>query len=141
VTSSFELSPPFKTRSAAHCCYKSWPASFEIRSPQLDSTCETSVLYRGRGSSKRVKVGIDKLAPHDLRRTCARLCHTTGGEPEQIQFLLGHVSANSEQPQRKIARASLPAVNYTPRKGRYFLLSSILLGREMPMRIFCTTSS
>jgi len=21
------------------------------------------------------KAGIDKLAPHDLRRTCARLCH------------------------------------------------------------------
>jgi integrase len=60
-----------------------------------------------------VKVGIDKLAPHDLRRTCAMLCHTAGGQPEQIRFLLGHVSANSEQPQRKIARASLPAVNYT----------------------------
>ena len=35
------------------------------------------------------KAGIDKLAPHDLRRTCARLCHTAGGELEQIQFLLG----------------------------------------------------
>ncbi len=38
------------------------------------------------------KAGIDKLAPHDLRRTCARLCHTAGGELEQIQFLLGHIS-------------------------------------------------
>jgi site-specific recombinase XerD len=28
--------------------------------------------------------GIDKLAPHDLRRTCARLCHSVGGELEQI---------------------------------------------------------
>jgi site-specific recombinase XerD len=37
-------------------------------------------------------VGIAKLAPHDLRRTCARLCHASGGEFEQIQFLLGHVS-------------------------------------------------
>ncbi len=36
--------------------------------------------------------GIEKLAPHDLRRTCARLCHLGGGELEQIQFLLGHVS-------------------------------------------------
>jgi hypothetical protein len=33
--------------------------------------------------------GIDKLAPHDLRRTCARLCHLAGGELDQIQFLLG----------------------------------------------------
>ena len=32
--------------------------------------------------------GIDKLAPHDLRRTCARLCHLAGGELDQIQFLL-----------------------------------------------------
>jgi integrase len=31
-------------------------------------------------------------APHDLRRTCAKLCHVNGGELEQIQFLLGHVS-------------------------------------------------
>jgi hypothetical protein len=30
---------------------------------------------------------IDKLAPHDLRRTCARLCHLAGGELDQIQFL------------------------------------------------------
>jgi len=37
-------------------------------------------------------VGIAKLAPHDLRRTCARLCHASGRELEQIQFLLGHVS-------------------------------------------------
>jgi integrase len=34
-------------------------------------------------------VGIEKVAPHDLRRTCARLCHVAGGELEQIQFLLG----------------------------------------------------
>ena len=25
-------------------------------------------------------VGVPKLAPHDLRRTCARLCHASGGE-------------------------------------------------------------
>jgi integrase len=38
------------------------------------------------------RAGIERLAPHDLRRTCARLCHAAGGEPDQIQFLLGHVS-------------------------------------------------
>ena len=38
------------------------------------------------------RVGIAKLALHDLRRTCARLCHLAGGELDQIQFLLGHVS-------------------------------------------------
>jgi len=35
------------------------------------------------------RAGIDKLAPHDQRRTCARLCHLAGGELDQIQFLLG----------------------------------------------------
>lgn len=35
---------------------------------------------------------LDHLTPHDLRRTCAKLCHTAGGEIEQIQFLLGHAT-------------------------------------------------
>ena len=42
-------------------------------------------------------IGITKLAPHDLRRTCARLCHASGGELEQIQFLLGHVSVQTTE--------------------------------------------
>jgi integrase len=40
-----------------------------------------------RAAAKRAD--IKGLAPHDLRRTCARLCHLAGGELEQIQFLLG----------------------------------------------------
>jgi site-specific recombinase XerD len=43
------------------------------------------------------KAGIDRLAPHDLRRTCARLCHSAGGELEQIQLLLGHVSIQTTE--------------------------------------------
>jgi site-specific recombinase XerD len=43
------------------------------------------------------KAGIDKLAPHDLRRTCARFCHAAGGELEEIQFLLGHVSIQTTE--------------------------------------------
>jgi integrase len=42
------------------------------------------------GSSK---CGLDR----DLRRTCARLCHEAGGELEQIQFLLGHVSVQTTE--------------------------------------------
>ena len=41
--------------------------------------------------------GIDKLALHDLRRTCARLCNVAGGEFDQIQFLLGHVSIQTTE--------------------------------------------
>ena len=43
------------------------------------------------------KAGIARLAPHDLRRTCARLCHLAGGELDQIQFLLGHVSIQTTE--------------------------------------------
>ena len=43
------------------------------------------------------QTGIQSLAPHDLRRTCARLCHLAGGELEQIQFLLGHASIETTE--------------------------------------------
>ena len=43
------------------------------------------------------QAGISNLAPHDLRRTCARLCHGCGGELEQIQFLLGHASVQTTE--------------------------------------------
>ena len=36
---------------------------------------------------------VDTLAPHDMRRTCAKLCRAAGGDLEQIQFLLGHAWA------------------------------------------------
>ena len=43
------------------------------------------------------RTGTEKLAPHDLRRTCARLCYLAGGELEHIQFLLGHVSIQTTE--------------------------------------------
>jgi site-specific recombinase XerD len=43
------------------------------------------------------RVGLKHIAPHDLRRTCAKLCHDSGGELEQIQFLLGHVSVQTTE--------------------------------------------
>src|SRR5438093_10424898 len=43
------------------------------------------------------KLEMPKLAPHDLRRSCARFCHAAGGELEQIQFLLGHVSVQTTE--------------------------------------------
>jgi site-specific recombinase XerD len=51
---------------------------------------ENVVWYVVRGCAQRME--LDHLAPHDLRRTCAKLCHVNGGELEQIQFLLGHAS-------------------------------------------------
>jgi site-specific recombinase XerD len=43
------------------------------------------------------KLGLPRIAPHDLRRSCARLCHAAGEEMEQIQFLLGHVSVQTTE--------------------------------------------
>jgi site-specific recombinase XerD len=37
------------------------------------------------------------IAPHDLRRTCAKLCRAAGGELEQIQLLLGHASVQTTE--------------------------------------------
>ena len=51
---------------------------------------ENVIWYVVRRCAERMQ--LDHLAPHDLRRTCAKLCHVNGGELEQIQFLLGHVS-------------------------------------------------
>lgn len=62
----------------------------------LDAGMTTDVVwYAVKQYAKRI--GIDHLAPHDLRRTCARLCHGAGGELEQIQFLLGHASVQTTE--------------------------------------------
>jgi integrase len=43
------------------------------------------------------EVHIPGVAPHDLRRTCAKLCRAAGGELEQIQLLLGHASVQTTE--------------------------------------------
>jgi site-specific recombinase XerD len=43
------------------------------------------------------EVGVPGIAPHDLRRTCAKLCRAAGGELEQIQPLLGHASVQTTE--------------------------------------------
>jgi site-specific recombinase XerD len=41
--------------------------------------------------------GIPGIAPHDLRRSCAKMCRAAGGELEQIQLLLGHSSVQTTE--------------------------------------------
>ena len=53
------------------------------------------VWYVVKGCCERA--GLEHIAPHDLRRTCAKLCHSSGGELEQIQFLLGHASVQTTE--------------------------------------------
>jgi site-specific recombinase XerD len=41
--------------------------------------------------------GMHGIVPHDLRRTCAKLCRAAGGQLEQIQLLLGHASVQTTE--------------------------------------------
>jgi site-specific recombinase XerD len=85
----------------------SWLASSGIEDgPLFWCVCRAGKIW-GHGISEKTvwhvvkkaaaNVNISQLAPHDLRRSCARLCHNSGGELEQIQFLLGHVSVQTTE--------------------------------------------
>jgi site-specific recombinase XerD len=67
----------------------------KVGRPWGEGLTEMAVWHIVREAANRA--GVPKLAPHDLRRTCARLCHAVGGELEQIQFLLGHVSVQTTE--------------------------------------------
>jgi site-specific recombinase XerD len=55
---------------------------------------------------------LGNISPHDLRRSCARLCHVAGGELEQIQFLLGHVSVQTAEQYLGCKQRFRSAVNH-----------------------------
>jgi site-specific recombinase XerD len=84
-----------------------WMESASVSSGRVFRCVNKSGTVWGSGVTEKVvwsvvkecaaKAKIAKLAPHDLRRTCARLCHVAGGELEQIQFLLGHVSVQTTE--------------------------------------------
>ncbi len=57
------------------------------------------------------KIGVSKLAPHDLGRSCARVGLGAGGELGQIQFLLGHVSVQTTECYLGCTRRISSAVN------------------------------
>ena len=44
-----------------------------------------------------IAAGVPGIAPHDLRRSCAKMCRAAGGELEQIQLLLGHSSVQTTE--------------------------------------------
>lgn len=84
-----------------------WMSASGITGGILLRSINKAGQVRGGGFSPKVIWGVVKekaricefpdLAPHNLRRTCARLCHQAGGELEQIQFLLGHVSVQTTE--------------------------------------------
>jgi Phage integrase family len=75
------------------------------------------------------KAAIDRVAPHELRRTCARLCHSAGGELEQIQFLLGHRSVETTKrypgSRRSIAHAVNDRLGIEPDSGAGYLFLAL----------------
>jgi len=60
-----------------------------------DSMSDWSVWWVVRQCAK--EIGIEDFGAHDLRRTCAKLCRKSGGDLEQIKFLLGHSSIQTTE--------------------------------------------
>ena len=84
-----------------------WTAAADITDGRVFRAVSRAGKVWGRGITQHVvwyvvkgcceKAGLQRIAPHDLRRTCAKLCHSSGGELEQIQFLLGHASVQTTE--------------------------------------------
>jgi site-specific recombinase XerD len=84
-----------------------WVASAGISAGRLFRCVCRADKHWGDGVTERLvwhvvkqyarKLGLSQVAPHDLRRSCAKLCHASGGELDQIQFLLGHVSVQTTE--------------------------------------------
>jgi integrase len=76
----------------------SMPENYFVASAGLGSAGVTErVVWHALVKLYAAKVGFAGLAPHNLRRSCAKLCHSAGGELEQIQFLLGYVSVQTTE--------------------------------------------
>jgi site-specific recombinase XerD len=84
-----------------------WIAAAKVAEGRIFRRVARAGKVWGKGISQNVvwyvvktcceRAGLEHIAPHDLRRTCAKLCHTSGGELEQIQFLLGHASVQTTE--------------------------------------------
>jgi integrase len=86
---------------------RAWLSEAKITAGPIFRAINKAGRIASHGFSPKVILGVVKnacslcglagVAPRDLRRTCARLCHEAGGELEQIQFLLGHVSGQTTE--------------------------------------------
>src|SRR5450631_388380 len=84
-----------------------WTAAAKVTEGRIFRAVARAGKVWGKGISQNVvwyvvktcceRAGLEHIAPHDLRRTCAKLCHSSGGELEQIQFLLGHASVQTTE--------------------------------------------
>jgi len=84
-----------------------WTVAAKVTDGRIFRAVARAGKVWGKGISQNVvwyvvktcceRAGLERIAPHDLRRTCAKLCHSSGGELEQIQFLLGHASVQTTE--------------------------------------------
>jgi site-specific recombinase XerD len=98
-----------------------WATAAELSDGRVFRAIDKSGRIWGEGITAKViwwvvlryakEVGIAKLAPHDLRRTCAKLCRAAGGDLEQIQLLLGHASVQTTEQYLGTKQNLMEAVN------------------------------
>jgi site-specific recombinase XerD len=67
------------------------------RGDHLASDCMTAQAIYDVVAEYSRKLGFDNLAPHDCRRTFAKLAHKGGSPIEQIQYSLGHASIRTTE--------------------------------------------
>ena len=84
-------------RSGEDAAYKAITAGLNMDMASLTYSHNLAKLVKDGKVSEKYLDEMVHLAQHDLRRTCARLCHGAGGELEQIQFLLGHASVQTTE--------------------------------------------
>jgi site-specific recombinase XerD len=68
-----------------------------IRGDQMQGECLSEKVVWQLLRPHATVAGVPGIAPHDLRRTTAKLCRAAGGELEQIQLLLGHASVQTTE--------------------------------------------
>jgi integrase len=87
----------------AHDAIDAWKAAAGIESGRVWRSINRGGRVWGDGLTEKVveqygaAAGLANIAPHDLRRTCAKLCRAGGGELELIQLLLGHASVQTTE--------------------------------------------
>src|SRR4051812_13039655 len=84
-----------------------WTSAGDIRDGHVFRAMNRGDQPQGAALSEKVvwqllqryaaAAGVPGIAPHDLRRTTAKLCRAAGGELEQIQLLLGHSSVQTTE--------------------------------------------
>jgi integrase len=84
-----------------------WTAAANVTEGSVFRPVNRADEVRGAALSEKVvwqllqpyaqAAGLGGIAPHDLRRSCAKMCRAAGGELEQIQLLLGHASVQTTE--------------------------------------------